>query len=218
MGMNRQFDRRRSLYLWRRVANVLGRCRFSHPTAKADSIQGFELDFLQCVAARERAAAEPLDARYRTVDNSSHLRGEIGGAILPQALFRLLRREPSRISLRFFRRVEPEDFAEMSFGCDCRRSKIFSRPARTSDIARKRSFLDAAMDPRFLDRFQSRGLSVRQSRLDAALRKGPALFAAASLYQQKFDAFATYAITDRRNLHPLPQSPKLRNPGGLGGS
>ncbi len=65
------------------------------------------------------------------------------------------------------------------------------------------------MNPRFLERLECSGLSVRQPWFRAALGKSPAP-AAAGLNQQEFDLASAHAIADRCHLFAFAQLAKLR--------
>ena len=66
------------------------------------------------------------------------------------------------------------------------------------------------MNSCFFVGFQSSGLSMGKPARDAAFRESPAP-ATASLHQQKFDALAACAITDRGDLADITQLAQMRH-------
>lgn len=80
--------------------------------------------------------------------------------------------------------------------------------ALAARVAGKRLLLHAAMNARFFEGLESRGLGVRQPRLDASLGESPAT--AASLDQQEFNASPSNAVAHGSYLFTIPQLAKLR--------
>ena len=160
-------------------------------------------------------AVQTLNTRRSAVDDSRELSAEFRGAAFEQALLRLFSGEPSRVSIRFLRRLEPSHFAKV--GSDgklwlggpggsrprafCRRCSFRFAPEITGEA----DFFHPAMNPSLFKCLERRGLSVGEAGFDAAFGENPT--SAAGLNQQEFDAPSADAVTDGCDLlASLPQT------------
>ena len=97
-----------------------------------------------------------------------------------------------------------------------RRSRNFQTLALPpQDIPDKRSFFNPAMNPRLLEGFNRRRLSVGEPRFRAPFRKYPTA-AAAGFDQQELDRASADPVADRSDLFALARFDYLRKSNALG--
>jgi hypothetical protein len=199
MSLGCEFNRRRLSHALNRVAGKHSPAEIAEASSfslKTDSPQGISRRTIRSLVA----AAQSLNPRNGTVDNASEFGPEFPRAIFKQTLLRVCGRKPGGIPIRFLGWFEPGYLAEMrGNGERSFRLQGIGYGARPPpEVPRKRNFFHPAMNARFLKGLKGRGLSECKTRLHATFGKNPA--PAVSLYQQKFNATLSDAVTNGRHL------------------
>jgi hypothetical protein len=198
--------------------NVAGEHRFPQIVVQVSVFMSLKSHFVQAIFLQtigrvSGAALQTLNPRNGPGDNADEFGAKLWSAVFAQTLLRLFGGKPGWISLRFLRRFEPGDLAQVGndtgWFLDPRESlPAFGDVCRftfASKVTGESDCLHAAMNASFFKSLQGRGLGVSKTGFSTAFGKNPA--SAASLNQQKFNATLANAIADRGDLLPSLRKP-----------
>ena len=115
---------------------------------------------LRGIDKRTGSGVHPLDAFDGALNDTNQFGSIVCGAVVPHPTHRLLGGKPGGTPIQFLRWVEPEHLTQIGFDREFDLTPFGPVCVPASNVARKRSFFDAAMNSSFLEGFECRRLSV----------------------------------------------------------